>query len=118
MVVPHPRQVDAEAYAALLECVGEGTFHKCESVPAGDDAGYLVQPIGGIAVENAGPARYGFRFTSRSSLTHDSVQQTVGGVLIGICARITTRRDGLDMRDGEYCRPKNFSVYQITIYCS
>lgn len=51
-------QVDADAYDALLECVGEGDIDKCESVPSGDDAGFLVQPVGGIAVESTGPARY------------------------------------------------------------
>lgn len=51
--------MDPDAFDALLECVGGGAFDKCETVPAGDDYGFLVQPIGGIAVESTGPARCG-----------------------------------------------------------
>lgn len=62
-VVYHPRlwyrifQVVPEAFEALVECIAEGDFDKCEQVPAGDENGFLIQPIGGIAVDMAGPAR-------------------------------------------------------------
>lgn len=58
--------MDPDAYDALLECVGGGAYDKCETVPAGDDYGFLIQPIGGIAVENTGPARYGDYLPRRS----------------------------------------------------
>ena len=57
-------QVLPEAFDALLECVAEGTLDKCEVVPAGDEEGFLVQPIGGIAVESTGPARCGVCFSA------------------------------------------------------
>ena len=85
-------QVDADAFDALLECVTEGTYDKCETVPAGDDAGFLIQPIGGIAVETTGPARcdvcsrlvYESRpdpwvGSKRSSKAHGSSQLGSGG---------------------------------------
>lgn len=51
-------QVDASAFAALTECIYEGAFDKCENVPSGEDGGFLIQPLGGIAIDMAGPARY------------------------------------------------------------
>lgn len=51
-------QVDPDAFAALEACVAEGTYETCEEVPAGDDNGFLIQPIGGNAVDMIGPARY------------------------------------------------------------
>ena len=51
-------QVDSKAFDALTECVTEGDFALCEQVPAGDEDGLLVNPLGGIAVDMAGPARY------------------------------------------------------------
>lgn len=52
--------MDASAFASLTECIAEASFEKCEQVPAGDSNGYLIQPLGGIAVGMAGPARYGY----------------------------------------------------------
>lgn len=49
-------QVDSEAFAAFTECIAEGDFGKCEQVPAGDENGFLVNPLGGLAVDMAGPA--------------------------------------------------------------
>ena len=51
-------QVDSEAFDALIECVAEGDFDTCEQVPAGDDDGFLVNPLGGIAVDMAGASGY------------------------------------------------------------
>ena len=51
-------QVDPGAFAALIECISEGDFDTCEQVPAGDDDGFLVNPLGGLATDMAGPARY------------------------------------------------------------
>lgn len=50
--------MDPDAFDALVECIAEGDFDKCEQVPAGNDDSFLIQPIGGIAVDMAGPARY------------------------------------------------------------
>lgn len=49
-------QVDREAFTALTECIAEGDFGKCAQVPAGDEDGFLVNPLGGLAVDMAGPA--------------------------------------------------------------
>ena len=54
----HLFQVDPAAFDLLVECIAEGDFDKCEEVPAGDGAGFLIQPIGGLAVDMAGPTRY------------------------------------------------------------
>ncbi|CAN0414811.1 unnamed protein product, partial [Scytosiphon promiscuus] len=55
--LPHDElgQVDPAAFDLLVECIAEGDFDKCEEVPAGDGAGFLIQPIGGLAVDMAGP---------------------------------------------------------------
>ena len=50
--------MDTEAFDALIECVAEGDFETCEQVPAGDDDGFLVNPLGGIAVDMAGASGY------------------------------------------------------------
>ena len=55
---PATFQVDTEAFDALIECVAEGDFDTCEQVPAGDDDGFLVNPLGGIAVDMAGASGY------------------------------------------------------------
>lgn len=73
--------MDAEAYTALLECVGEGSIDKCESVPAGDPAGFLIQPVGGIAVESTGPARQGIIIPSTSTALWLFLVKTIGGVI-------------------------------------
>lgn len=52
-----PLQVDPAAFAALTECIAEADFEKCDSVPSGDDDGYLINPLGGMAVDMAGPSR-------------------------------------------------------------
>ena len=44
------------AFAALLECIAGAEFDKCEQVPSGDADGYLINPLGGMAVDMAGPA--------------------------------------------------------------
>lgn len=49
--------MDSEAFKALIECVSEANFDKCELVPAGDETGYLINPLGGLAVDMAGAAR-------------------------------------------------------------
>lgn len=51
-------QVDPDAFDLLVECIAESDFDKCEQVPAGDENGFLIQPIGGTAVDMAGAARY------------------------------------------------------------
>lgn len=55
--LPHV-QVDASAFDSLTKCIYEGDFDKCEKVPSGEDGGFLIQPLGGIAIDMAGPARY------------------------------------------------------------
>ncbi|CAM9232439.1 unnamed protein product, partial [Laminaria digitata] len=56
--LPHDSlgQVDPTAFVALEECVAQGDFAICEQVPAGDENGFLIQPIGGTAVDFLGPA--------------------------------------------------------------
>ena len=49
-------QVDEEAFEALIECISSGDFDVCEEVPAGDDEGFLVNPVAGFAINLAGPA--------------------------------------------------------------
>lgn len=49
--------MDSDAFEALIECVSEGTLDKCELVPPGDETGYLINPLGGLAVDMAGAAR-------------------------------------------------------------
>ena len=50
-------QVDPIAFEALVECVASADFDTCELVPAGGTAN-LSNPLGGIATDMAGPARY------------------------------------------------------------
>ena len=57
-LLPAILQVDSTAFDALIECISEGDFDTCEQVPAGDEDGFLVNPLGGIAVDMAGPAGY------------------------------------------------------------
>ena len=52
-------QVDEEAFKALEECIASGNFDVCEAVPAGNEEGFLANPIAAFAVDMAGPARYG-----------------------------------------------------------
>lgn len=49
-------QVDPDAFAALQDCIYSGNFDTCESVPAGDPNGFLINPLGGISVDMSGPA--------------------------------------------------------------
>ena len=49
--------VDEDAFKALIACASEGTIETCDLVPAGEGA-RLSNPIAGIAVDMAGPARY------------------------------------------------------------
>lgn len=51
-------QVDPAAFDLMVECIAESDFNKCEKVPAGESNGFLIQPVGGMAVDMAGPARY------------------------------------------------------------
>lgn len=53
---PPSLQVDPGAFAALQHCIFSGDFYACEQVPAGDESGYLINPLGGIAVDMAAPA--------------------------------------------------------------
>ncbi|CAN0335607.1 unnamed protein product, partial [Scytosiphon promiscuus] len=57
--LPHNElgQVDPAAFDLMVECIAESDFNKCENVPAGEENGFLIQPIGCIAVDMAGPAR-------------------------------------------------------------
>ena len=55
---PTTFQVDSDAFDALIECIAEGDFDTCQEVPAGDDDGFLVNPLGGLAVDMAGAAGY------------------------------------------------------------
>ena len=50
-------QVDPTAFDALVECVASADFDICEQVPAGGTEN-LENPLGGIATDMAGPARY------------------------------------------------------------
>ena len=54
---PATLQVDREAFDALTACIAEGDFDMCELVPAGDEDGVLVNPLGGNTVDMAGAAR-------------------------------------------------------------
>ena len=58
VVLPATQQVDPLAFDALEECIAKGGYALCEDVPSGDANGFLIQPLGGIAVDMAGPARY------------------------------------------------------------
>lgn len=51
-------QVDEEAFKALEECIASGNVDVCEAVPAGNEEGFLANPIAAFAVDMAGPARY------------------------------------------------------------
>lgn len=69
---------------ALTECIYEGDFDKCEKVPAGEDGGFLIQPLGGIAIDMAGPARYVLLFSDyliakRESTVTGRALETSGG---------------------------------------
>lgn len=55
---PATFQVDSAAFDALTECIAQGDFDTCEQVPAGDEDGFLVNPLGGLAFDMAGPAGY------------------------------------------------------------
>ncbi|CAN0356438.1 unnamed protein product, partial [Laminaria digitata] len=44
------------AFASLKTCISKGDVEICELVPAGYDTGYLVNPLGGIAVDMMGPS--------------------------------------------------------------
>ena len=56
-----PLQVSPEDFAKLVECIAEADFDKCNDVPAGHRDGYLINPLGGIAVDMIGPTRYTLR---------------------------------------------------------
>lgn len=49
--------MDEAAFAALKTCVYEQDVKVCEDVPSGYDTGYLVNPLGGTAVDMMGPSR-------------------------------------------------------------
>ncbi|CAM9992880.1 unnamed protein product, partial [Ascophyllum nodosum] len=49
-------QVDADDFAALEDCILNGDFGICETVPAGDPAGRLVNPTAAFAIDMSGPA--------------------------------------------------------------
>ena len=57
-LLPAILQVDSTSFDALIEFISEGAFDTCEQVPARDEDGFLVNPLGGIAVDMAGPAGY------------------------------------------------------------
>ena len=68
-LLPTTFQVDSEAFDALIQCIAEGDFDTCQEVPAGDDDGFLVNPLGGLAVDMAGAAGYVFVWTHESTFT-------------------------------------------------
>ena len=79
-------QVDPTAFDALVECVASADFDTCEAVPAGGTEN-LENPLGGIATDMAGPARYHNMYClvavvrvqqqgARSSLRNDDVAAT------------------------------------------
>ena len=79
-------QVDPEAFDALVACVASADFDTCEAVPAGGTEN-LENPLGGIATDMAGPARYHDMYClvavvrvqqqgARSSLRNDDVAAT------------------------------------------
>lgn len=49
-------QVDADAFAALEDCIFSSDFDTCEAVPQGELTGFLANPLGGRPVDMAGPA--------------------------------------------------------------
>lgn len=49
------------AFEALEECIYSGNFDVCEAVPSGEPSGFLINPIAGVAIDMAGPARLVFR---------------------------------------------------------
>ena len=66
-------QVDSKAFDALLECIAEGDLDTCEQVPAGDEDGFLVNPLGGLAVDMSGPAGYVLNFVFSHIYHHYTV---------------------------------------------
>lgn len=50
--------MDSKDFESLTTFIAEGDFDKCEHVPAGDEDGFLANPLGGLAVDMAGPAGY------------------------------------------------------------
>ncbi|CAM9166878.1 unnamed protein product, partial [Laminaria digitata] len=73
--LPHDSlgQVDSIAFDALTECVAEGDFGKCEQVPAGDEDGFLVNPLGGLAIDMAGPAPHALTIPPASALNSEDL---------------------------------------------
>ncbi|CAM9112449.1 unnamed protein product, partial [Laminaria digitata] len=73
--LPHDSlgQVDASAFDSLTECIYEGDFDKCEKVPSGEDGGFLIQPLGGIAIDMAGPASSAVRIPSVPALNSEAL---------------------------------------------
>ena len=57
-LLPAILQEASAAFGALIKCISEGYFGTGEHVPGRDEDGFLVNPLGGIAVDMAGPARY------------------------------------------------------------
>lgn len=49
--------MDAIDFQALEDCISSGDFDTCEAVPAGESTGFLIQPLGGLAIDMAGAAR-------------------------------------------------------------
>ncbi|CAM9093102.1 unnamed protein product [Laminaria digitata] len=78
--LPHDSlgQVDSKAFDALTECVTEGDFALCEQVPAGDEDGLLVNPLGGIAVDMAGPASHALTIPPASALNSEDLAAQMG----------------------------------------
>ena len=68
LLLPVMLQVDSDAFDALIDCISEGDFDTCEQVPAGDEDGFLVNPLGGLAINMAGPARYYFLWSAPCTL--------------------------------------------------
>lgn len=66
----------------MVECVATADFATCEAVPAGGPAS-LANPLGGIATDMAGPARYTLLFFALRRAFH----------ILEICFDCLTVRD-------------------------
>lgn len=49
-------QVDVAAFADLQECIFSGSFTVCEDVPPGAPGAQLINPLGPIPIDMAGPS--------------------------------------------------------------
>ncbi|CAM9093034.1 unnamed protein product [Laminaria digitata] len=73
--LPHDQlgQVDPDAFDALTECIAEGDFALCEQVPAGDEDGFLVNPLGGLTTNMAGAAGHALTLPPASAINSEDL---------------------------------------------